>query len=145
MAVRIQGKTDTHPVILLLHRNDEFPSLCIVRQLLAWIAYSGYQVGTLFPTERGSLVPLPYKRFLAHAKAIALRISGRNGPFGTHYLRKTAWLLAVWGNGQDVDMMAASRHKTLKQASRYKQDAGTMLQIARNSGYSFNVQSTSFS
>ena len=134
MAVQVQGKTDNHPVVLMLYRDDDVPSLCIIRQLLSWISYSGYERGPLFPISPGTMVSVPYKRFLASAKAIAIKVTNRSGPFGTHFLRKTAWLLAVWGGGQDVDIMEASRHKTLKQAKIYKQDAGTLLQIARNSG-----------
>ncbi|ETV63541.1 hypothetical protein H257_19534 [Aphanomyces astaci] len=40
--------------------------------------------------------------------------------------------IRTWGGASDVDMPHASHHKTLEMAGRYKQDAQSLLEIARN-------------
>lgn len=134
LAVWVQGKTDSNKVVLLIHRRDDVPEFCLVRQLLAWIRYSDYSSGPMFPKTRGSLEPISYSTFLSRARKAALQVKGGKGVYGTHYLRKTAWLLGVWGGGSDTDLAAASRHKTLHQAPRYKMDASAMREFAINIG-----------
>ncbi len=59
--------------------------------------------------------------------------------FGTHTLRKTGYLFAVWGNGIIGDIMNSARHKTVENAMRYYRDAGVLLQAAKDSGTSIIV------
>lgn len=143
LAVWIQGKTDRHKVVLLIHRRDDVPELCLVRQLLAWIRYANYTSGPLFTKSKNSVEPIRYSTFRSRAQKVALDVTKvrdveteteRKRRFGTHYLRKTAWLIGVWGGGSDVDLAAASRHRTLAQAPRYKMDASAMREVAINVG-----------
>jgi integrase len=134
LAVWIQGKTDQHKVVLLIHRRDDVPEFCLVRQILAWVHYSDYSSGPLFPSSKGSFEPISYTTFRSRARQAALIVKNGKGVYGTHYLRKTAWLLGAWGGGSDVDLAAASRHKTLSQAPRYKLDASAMREFAINTG-----------
>src|SRR5690349_17512254 len=55
----------------------------------------------------------------------------RAGPWGTHSLRKTGYLVALWGGGVVEQLMLSARHSTIKSASRYYQDAETLLAMAR--------------
>jgi hypothetical protein len=54
----------------------------------------------------------------------------RSGPFGTHSIRKTGYLLAIWGNGHFALIMQAARHKDVASALKYSKDAGALLKIA---------------
>jgi hypothetical protein len=53
----------------------------------------------------------------------------RPGPWGTHTLRKTAYLMAIWGKGELADIKNAARHSTLKNAEKYYQDARALYDI----------------
>jgi hypothetical protein len=61
----------------------------------------------------------------------------RKGPWGSHSCRKTAYLLAVWGGGQDSDMMQSARHKTLANAIKYKEDATYLMELSIINGHDF--------
>jgi hypothetical protein len=132
LAVRVQGKSDDEEVILCIWRDDDVPELCLVRALLAWVALSGYTGGYLFPNLKNRRLPLDPKSFLSQCKRACRQVTGRDGPFGTHVCRKTGWCLATWGGASDVDMAQASRHRSQQMASRYKKDASTLLEIAKN-------------
>lgn len=58
-------------------------------------------------------------------------IKERAGPWGTHTLRKTGYLLAIWGGGSVEQIMLSERHKTMSRASKYHQDAATLLEMAK--------------
>jgi hypothetical protein len=61
--------------------------------------------------------------------------NGRRGPWGTHTMRKTGYLVAIWGGGTVENIMLSARHATVDSAKRYYQDAGSLLQMARIQGY----------
>jgi hypothetical protein len=44
--------------------------------------------------------------------------------------RKTGYLFVVWGGGQDTELMLCARHKTIKNALRYKRNAKFLLSLA---------------
>jgi integrase len=131
-AVRIQGKSDEEEVILCIWRDDDVPELCLVRALLAWVSLSGYQGGYLFPNPKDKSLAMDAKTFLRQCSKVCKTVTGRSGPFGTHVCRKTGWCLATWGGASDVDMALASRHRSQQMAARYKKDASTLLEIAKN-------------
>ncbi|RQM28116.1 hypothetical protein B5M09_013478 [Aphanomyces astaci] len=136
LAVRIKGKTDTDWVVLSIFRDETCPELCLVRAILAWLHLSKHNgSGYLFPHDSEPGHPYPTSKFQSRCREVCTKITGRQGPFATHWLRKTAWLLATWGGASDVDMMQASRHKSLDMAIRYKQDAQALLEIAKNQRY----------
>ena len=56
----------------------------------------------------------------------------RDGPFGTHSCRKTAYLLAIWGKENNGEIMMAARHKTLVHSMTYQRDAKFLLALAEN-------------
>lgn len=66
--------------------------------------------------------------------------NGRKGPWGTHTMRKTGYLLAIWGGGSVENIMLSARHSTVESAEHYYQDAGSLLQMAKIQGYSIFKQ-----
>lgn len=53
IGVKVKGKTDENPHLLMVWRNDKVPELCLIRHLLAWIQISGHKSGFLFPDRSG--------------------------------------------------------------------------------------------
>jgi hypothetical protein len=47
-------------------------------------------------------------------------------------MRKTGYLLAIWGKGSDLDIMKSARHKTTSNAIAYKRDASLILEISKS-------------
>jgi hypothetical protein len=81
-------------------------------------------------------MPMPYEEYQSKYKDVCQKVIGktRDGPFGSHLNRKTAYLLAVWGGGADIDMFASARHKTVSNAAKYKRDAQFLLTMAEKNG-----------
>jgi hypothetical protein len=61
------------------------------------------------------------------------------GKFGSHSMRKTAYLMAVWGNGKFEVIMKSARHKDVFTAQKYARDAKHVLNVAKANG--LNVES----
>ncbi|KAI8831306.1 hypothetical protein BJ741DRAFT_617236 [Chytriomyces cf. hyalinus JEL632] len=96
-------------------RVDDFPMLCPLKHLLAWIYLTGISSSYLFPSqnELDRIVEarkndpscrihcqegISYDTVLCRIKSTcAASIPYRSGPFGTHCMRKTGYLLAYWG------------------------------------------------
>jgi integrase len=159
MCVTVNGKTDKTWVPLQIWRDDTNPEFCLVRHLLTWIKIARIEDGGyLFPhpddigkTHDGSS-HADYDWFLGWMKYLVFDILGKDKDelsifhiIGTHILRKTAYLFAVFGcklfsvkndaHKKDVlttdaidrsDILAAARHNDIKCISRYVLDAGTL-------------------
>ena len=69
--------------------------------------------------------------FFNRFKKLIGRVLGRKGVFGTHTLRKTGYLLAIWGGGLVEHIMLSARHSTISSAQKYYQDAAALLQMAK--------------
>ena len=106
LGLQIQGKTDKTPVTLLMWSDIQLRELCPVQQLLVYLAVIGHTEGPLFPSlellkERTQKKvgryerPIGYSTFLTKVKEVCKRVCKRDGPWGTHTMRKTAYLLAV--------------------------------------------------
>ncbi|ORY43852.1 hypothetical protein BCR33DRAFT_251222 [Rhizoclosmatium globosum] len=147
------GKSDKVPVNLIMWRLDDCPMLCPVRHLLGWIFLSGITSGYLFPsaTELSRLMELrgkpgavmhckeavSYTTLLQQIKHISKEcIPYRDGPFGTHTMRKNGYLLAYWGGGEDSTVFKCARHASPAMGAKYKRDAESLMAIAqaRNTG-----------
>jgi hypothetical protein len=158
LAVRILGKGgDYH--WLSMFSDDEFPQLCPIRALLLYLSLSRIKKGYLFPeclprgdsteathddssTESTGEGHYPYLRFITKMKVLLNVTLGRDmGPqdiFGTHILRKTAYLFAIFGMlrqyGQEVGtlhdllmqgIMDSARHACILNVRWYSRDAST--------------------
>lgn len=73
---------------------------------------------------------MPYDYVLRRFKEVCSKVISRDGKFGTHSMRKTGYLLGVWGNGSESDIMTSARHSTVKHSVAYRRDAEIMKQIA---------------
>ncbi|ETV74068.1 hypothetical protein H257_11379 [Aphanomyces astaci] len=141
LAVQISGKKDKKKwIVLSLYRDDQCPELWPVRAVLAWIHLSRHP-GTdyLFPHDKDTTKCYSPVMFQTKCRNVCTKVTGQHGPIATHWLRKKGWLLATWGGGSGVDMQQASRHKSLEMAGRYKQDAQSLLEIAKNQRYLIDV------
>ncbi|KAF0712480.1 hypothetical protein As57867_004805, partial [Aphanomyces stellatus] len=135
LAVSVKGKTDVKPVTLMLWSDDVLPQLCPIRHLLILIKASGIKnEGYIFPGTDIDIGCLDghffSETYHTRFKSVCEKLIDRDGPFGTHSCRKTAYLFAVWGGGSDGDMMLSARHKQLGQAMKYKRDAAFLLNVA---------------
>jgi hypothetical protein len=118
LAVKIKGNH-----WLSMYCDNKFPELCPIRALLLYISLSGIKEGYIFPkflpgygtnaatneessTESTgdvdeSTLHYPYAAFISRMKCLLTVIIGREkcptDIFGTHILRKTAYLFAIFG------------------------------------------------
>jgi hypothetical protein len=69
--------------------------------------------------------------FLYRFRKAIMNVIARCGPWGTHTLRKTGYILALWGEGELAKIMMSARHNSLNSAKRYFTDALSLLEIAK--------------
>jgi len=145
LAITVKGKADKVPVTLMMWFDHEFPEFGQARHLLAWLYLSGIKDGCFFPSynflcntvlkdspwDGVCCEHMSYNDVLAGGKNICGSVVEREGKFGAHSGRKTGYLFGVWGRGQDTDLMLSARHKTIKNALRYKRDTAFLLSLAK--------------
>ena len=119
----------------------------MIFQNFVWIGISGITGGYFFPShdflhksilseeivwDKNVLLQnvITYKDYLGIIKGLCSRLIEREGRWGSHVGRKTGYLFGVWGGGQDADLMQCARHKTIKNALKYKKDAAFLLELA---------------
>jgi hypothetical protein len=168
MCVLVNGKTDKTWVPLMIWRDDENPEFRLLRHLLAWIKIAGIKDGGyLFPHPndfgKGEGVyerSADYDWFLGWMKYLVFDILGKDKDrlsifhiIGTHILRKTAYLFAVFGckmfpvkndplrkdalNADSIDrsdILAGARHLDIKCICRDVLDAGTLYSGLKRTG-----------
>jgi hypothetical protein len=153
LAVRIHGKTERMMAApqakLALWADHAHSMFCPVRHLLLYLKLSGIRTGYLFPpysvmkdkmTTKASETVLDtsdhicyttfLRRFKDLCKSAAPKRVQEGAKFGTHTIRKTAYLLAIWGKGDISDIMQSARHRTLRNALKYKRDSSYLLSVA---------------
>ena len=151
--VSIKGKTDQDIYKdLAMYRDDECPEFCLVRHLMVYIKYANinskckYLYPDLGSMINGTYKPVPYQLFLENMKYLIVTVLGRTmtptSIFGTHILRKTGYLFAIWGcmdksvdspkiGTQRIDdlrlgsIMQSARHQKIQNAMIYARDAFT--------------------
>ena len=148
LGVQIKGKCDPDWVKLLILDDQEYPEFCLIRHLMIYIEKAGLKSGLLFPDLEKGLsddghndIGITYPHFLVIMKFLVVTILGKcneNCTFGTHMLRKTAYLFAIWGvlyrqlsNVGDPQItavlmgaiMQSARHASFKNAKHYALDA----------------------
>ncbi|KAJ3408443.1 hypothetical protein HDU80_005764 [Chytriomyces hyalinus] len=142
------GKADSSPVNVIMWRLDNLPMLCPVKHILAWIYMTGISSGYLFPSKNdldcilttwkndpscriNCTEAISYETFLSQIKATCIAcIPYQTGLFGTHCMRKTGYLLAYWGRGEDSDVFKCASHKTASMGANYKRNALSLMAIA---------------
>ena len=150
LCFRIKGKTDVSAAELMLFADDEYPEFCPVRHLLVYLHLLNFKGGYLFPTEKEYTTSssktfaghMEYSSWLSIMKNLMTKVLHRDEKtqsvsVGTHTLRKTGYLFAIWGviskqTNHDVaqlnlaDIMKGARHKSLNNAQTYSKDCGTL-------------------
>jgi hypothetical protein len=130
LVMKICGKSDDIPKDLIIWADEEYPEFCPIRHLLLYVKLSGLKSGYLFPPEwtlpdaatGKSILPYDYDDFLAKMKVLCVEKLGqrsRDNIYGTHILRKTAYLFAIWGvlKVQKVQISEASDVPKLSRAA----------------------------
>ena len=136
------GKADKKKKYMLLHSDHECPELCPVRALLIYVYVAGIKSGNLFPTVAelrspptdGKFVTREsYKNFhTTFSKAlddyVPLPEPTPEKPadpikIGLQMLRKTGYVLAIWGNGEWDFIKIDARHVSDEHAHKYAKDA----------------------
>lgn len=156
LAVWIKGKCDDVPVLLKIRRDDKCPHFCVMRHLFVYMKLLKIKGGLLFPkaeelrraqaNTHGTYVfkkPIPYASWRKRLKSVLLTavpelVGDDDLQIGTHTLRKTAYLMAVWGTLcmfetydkkkplQDIRMgniCQSARHAAVNSIQRYVMDA----------------------
>lgn len=153
LATKIKGKCDTKVHTMALWDDKECPEFSPSRALMVWLAVSGIESGYIFPTRsflQGGLVGkqpagkhAAYTSLLEHIKNLVLNTCEipedmmLNLFIGTHLLRKTAYLIAMWGlqfRASDVDMAnvgESARHKDVGSMARYLRDSCTSEELRK--------------
>ena len=86
--------------------------------------------------------PLEYTTFLRQFKKTAASVIPTEGlKLGLHCLRKTAYLLAVWGDGKQHEIAWSARHVTEQNSCTYRRDAEILKKDARLQGNPQNAVS----
>jgi hypothetical protein len=146
---RVQGKSDTHPVVLMMWLDESNPAFCPVRHLLSWIRLINLKSGFLFPSYNELTkiltasapaaitkdMALSYDTYQKRFRHVLEKLFPNCGPFGTHTNRKTGYMLAVWGGASVSSIMQSARHKSVAHANRYLRDSATLCDImSRHAG-----------
>jgi hypothetical protein len=149
MVIKVKGKTDKQPVYLRLNRQKNNVELCPVTHLLTYIYLIGYKGGHLFPTDSElSNRPIDgiYKTYRVYDDVLLelkttfsdiLDVDSKE--YGTHTLRKTAYVFALWSMNAFTDtnfllVMASARHKDPTTAQLYAKGARLALEQAKKAG-----------
>jgi hypothetical protein len=142
LCVQVMGKCDQNYRKNWLWADDECPDLCPVRPLLIYLFLSGMKKGSpLFPSaeELNGQKPgdgiykteLQYRTFLpAFKKLVARVLPDQDLRVGLQMMRKTAYLLGIWGGGEWGELKTSARHKTDKHAATYRRDATALMELA---------------
>lgn len=137
---------------LILWADNHNTNLCPIRHLLVYIYLLKIKSGPLFPDyEELVLRPpkdgryktsLPYFKFRNKVNQLCddvihqkVREGRKSKGLGTHCLRKTGYLFAIWGskdqsNSEYSRIMSSARHQDVASAMKYELDARTQYMMA---------------
>jgi hypothetical protein len=154
LMVEVFGKSekkDGRKVILSLWDDKDCPDFSGTRALMLWLVKSGIYSGKLFPSkselQTGATTPsvgITYEAFHARQVHFCKNVLGKRNLDkviigGTHMLRKTGYLLAIWGLPEsstgigpitEAEILEAARHSTFGgNAHRYILDSRMRKQV----------------
>jgi hypothetical protein len=150
IGLKVKGKTETKTPScnLVLWADKECPDFCPVIPILTWIKVSGITSGYLFPPnswfenpDSDSKTHIEYNDFLSDFKKICsiLERAKKGVYFGTHSLKKTAYLIGKLGGATIDEMMSVARHVVYETAMKYMMDAAYVLAAMKvDHGYIFD-------
>jgi hypothetical protein len=160
VALYIQGKSDRQKKYLYIWADECCPEFCPLRHLLVYLSLTGIRTGLLFPYFNKIQTPLvvpetewKYTQWRQRLRLLVTRHCEHKSStlsvmrIGTHTLRKTGYLFAVFGimrfNGYNItdstvgvergcselqfaSILKSARHSTVQNAMTYFQDTATM-------------------
>jgi hypothetical protein len=160
IALYVKGKSDKTKKYLYVWEDEYCPEFCPLRHLLVYLALTGIKTGLLFPYFKRGEAPLSlparawkYSQWRVLLRTLVTRhCETKKGNIvvlriGTHTLRKTGYLFAVFGimryNGHNITdttvsverggselqfaaVLKSARHSTIQNAMTYFQDTSTM-------------------
>ncbi len=137
------GKTDEHPVLLMIWSDKNIPELDTVWMLMVWLKVSGITSGYLFPNkkrlEKGCLGTeiheddaLTYKEFCKHFYKMCYAALGVSRKFKGHSPRPSGFCLDIFRGAGDASLLACSRSKSYDNVSRYSRGAKSMLEVMKS-------------
>ena len=154
LCISICGKSDKVVHKFLIFASDDCPEFCPLRHLLLYVYLTKMKGGYLFPNEKELNNPPADGIFRTKCGGQSVRetlaelynivVSVTVVPFnkrlgndrwldfmkvGTHSYRKTGWLFAVLGGGNESSIMESSRHASVKNAIKYRLDAETQNEV----------------
>jgi hypothetical protein len=142
IALKVMGKTDKKYHTLTLWRNHENTQFCPVAHLLIYIYVIDLRKGPLFPSsEELKQKPIDgvYKTYLIYSTfknrfcELCNNLFGYD-KWGTHTLRKSGYLFALWGGGTVELIMISARHSDILSAQKYVGDSLSQLEYAKRNG-----------
>ena len=83
------------------------------------------------PADGQYLTYLKYSTFQNEFVSLCQNLFGKSQKWGTHTLRKSGYLFAIWGGGTVELIMMSARHKDLLSAQKYVGDANIQLEVTR--------------
>jgi len=141
LVVKVMGKTDSRPVNLTLWADHDNPEFCPVLHLQVYLYIARLKDGHLFPPIEEILAGkevhtswLSYQIYQSRFVQICRQLFPRQSKWGTHTMRKTAYLFAVWGGGEFEIVRRSARHEDSKTAKQYEQDANYLLTASKSTG-----------
>ncbi len=176
ITVQVQGKSDPVPVYLQIFSDDNCTEFCPIRHLIAYMSLLDVKEGFIFPSKSKLFALVNglecldhvnedrwrYTDWLNDLRTILQKYTQRkdelnkgHGKLGTHTLRKTGYLFAVWGVLKNLgkisadavagisslpeiclcDILKSARHKTMQNAGTYQKDASTLLSMVLRQSY----------
>lgn len=162
LAMHVKGKTDVVEQLLLIwdenYDDYKYTEFSASRALLMWIKISGIKKGFLFPNQKDILAsntnpakPLAYKVYLDFIKFIIQGNETRGSIIsksydpkklvGTHVLRKSGYLLAIWGTKEgsyndiklaSIFQSARNKHSSIAQSARHAESCAYLHTYVRD-------------
>jgi hypothetical protein len=162
IGIWIKGKSDKTKKALYVFKDEACPEFCPLRHLLVYLSVTGIKSGILFPFYLEGVISNTHtarqwsydhynsklKYLIKNNCGTKKRINIQELRVGTHTLRKTAYLFAIWGtlkfNGhsdgstignraladiQFANILLSARHSTLAVAAGYIKDSATALAV----------------
>jgi hypothetical protein len=134
LALEVFGKSDRRWLKRRLVADHLYTELCPVRPLLVYKHLIGIKGGYLFPSAAELQNPpadgiyktvISYSVFMAHLQNLCEEVlpARDDMKIGCQTFRKTGYLLAIFGDGNSIDLKKSARHATDVNSAKYRKDA----------------------
>jgi hypothetical protein len=141
LCIQVKGKKDEFQY-LYMYANRSNQLLCPINNFLWWISLTKIKSGFLIPLKsnltKGFAKNFVFKKHMGYKTMLDLvkkKFSAiqPNFDYGTHSIRRTAFLLALWYGATDSDLMNTARAQQ-NTIARYRGDSTTRKALAKLDG-----------